>query len=415
MVVTFFVMLSAISPYAFTGIEIENNLPKPTTGPGMLPFGIFSTFMVVAAILVLIKKFRNSIGIERQQILFILLGISMMTGAIITTIFIPAILFGSNTFVSYMPVYTAFFLALTAYAIIRHGLFNIRLIATEVFSAAIALIFLIRVLSSNNLNDFVLNLILFIFLTIFGIMLVRGTLREIRELERLSEAKSTFVSIASHQLRSPLTAIKGFISMIKEGSGSEGDRAGWLEKAYISNERLIQLVNDLLNVSRIERGKIKYNFKDADIVNIMDEVVEEFYAAGGFNGTIEFKWKKPEVIVPELRVDAGKLRQVFVNLIDNAIRYTDQGWIGVRIVYLRDLKKVRIVVEDSGIGMSKEDIRGIFELFERGKGGQKASVGGMGIGLYFAKEIIKAHRGRIWAESDGVGKGSKFIVELPIA
>jgi len=361
----------------------------------------------------LLGKLKKSAGILRAQFVYVIMGssISSLVG-VLTNVILPW--HGNFNLFWVGPPFTIIMVVLFTYSIIKHHLLNVRVIATELFTALILMAVLVDVFLSSSPIEFAIRSGMFIIILIFGVFLIRGTLREIRELERLSEAKSTFVSIASHQLRAPLTAIKGFISMIKEGSGSEGDRAGWLDKAYISNERLIQLVNDLLNVSRIERGKIKYNFKDADIVNIIDEVVEEFYAADGFSRATEFKWKKPEVIVPELRVDAGKLRQVFINLIDNAIRYTNQGWIGVRVVYLGDLKKVRIVVQDTGIGMSKEDMRDIFELFERGAAGQKASVGGMGIGLYFAKEIIKAHRGRIWAESDGPGKGSKFIVELPV-
>ena len=382
-------------------------------GTAYFVYALFIASFFTYGVFILFQKFQKAFGVQRVQLRYVLIG-SLLTsaGGMATNLLLPW--FGVFDFFWLGPPLTIIMAVLFTYSIIKHHLLSVRVITTELFSALILIVVFIDVLFSESLLEFGARLSVFFIILIFSIFLIRGTLREIQELERLSEAKSTFVSIASHQLRAPLTAIKGFISMIKEGSGSEGDRAGWLEKAYISNERLIRLVNDLLNVSRIERGKIKYNFEDADIVNIIDGVVEEFYAADGFSKAIEFKWKKPEVIVPELRVDAGKLRQVFVNLIDNAIRYTNQGWIGVRVVYLRDLKKVRIVVEDSGIGMSKEDMRDIFELFERGRGGQKASVGGMGIGLYFAKEVIKAHRGRIWAESDGEGKGSKFIVELPM-
>lgn len=355
------------------------------------------------------KELQHIVKIQLKYVLFGI-GIAYLFGAIFNLL-LP--LLGNYKLVWLGPYFLILMAISVTYAIIKHHLLDVRLIATEIFSALIMIVFFVNLLSSDNFSEFILNLMLFVFVVIFSVLLIRGTLREIRELRRLSQAKSEFVSIASHQLRTPLTAIKGFISMIKEGSGTKENRKDWLNKAYISNERLIRIVNDLLNISRIERGKIKYAFKDTDLITLIDDVVEEFQVHIE-NKNVSLLWEKPEFPIPRVYADPEKLIQVFTNLIDNALKYTDKGRVSIKLTYLKDLKRIRIVVQDTGIGMSKDDLKNIFEIFSRGEGGQKFDTEGTGLGLYVAKEIVKAHRGRMWAESDGLDKGSKFIVELPV-
>lgn len=407
------VMIVNVSPFAFERVAIEDSSPRPIPGPGIMLFVVFGITMVGGSITLLIKKLKKATGIEKQQLRFILAGISAMMGAIIFTILIPVVFFGKNYFVQYSPVYTSFFLGVTAYAIVKHNLFNIRVIATELFSTLIALVFLIRVLSSNTVNEFLFNLLLFVILSVFGVLLVRGTIREIRELQRLSQAKSDFVSIVSHQLRTPLTTIKGFVSMMQEGKETDAERKDWLQKVYITNERLIRLVNDILNISRMEEGRIEYEFQDVDALDIIDGAVTEMKMPAQDKG-VALLWTKPDEAVPRVRADALKLRQVFLNLIDNGIKYTDvNGWVSVRLFHNKDLRKIDVIVQDTGMGLEKKEVRSLFERFSRVGAGQKTNAEGMGIGLYIARHIMEAHNGKIWAESEGRGMGSKFYVELP--
>lgn len=233
------------------------------------------------------------------------------------------------------------------------------------------------------------------------------------ELKRLDQAKSEFISIASHQLRTPLTTIKGYISMILEKSyGRMSAKIKKpLENINISNERLIKLVNDLLSVSRIEAGKIELDLAKVSIEKTIAEVIDEL-AIIAEKKKIYLKFKKAKKPLPEIKGDKDKIRQVIINLIDNAIRYTNQG--GITATCRVEKGKYRIEITDTGEGMTEEEISKLFESFSRGKAGPRFWTEGAGLGLYIAKKFVEMHQGRIWVESAGKNKGSTFYIELPI-
>ncbi|MFY9457467.1 MAG: ATP-binding protein [Candidatus Spechtbacterales bacterium] len=383
-----------------------------TFGPAYALYAAYIVSFFTAGIIILFKKLRNEKGLRRVQLRYVLIGIILSaTGATATNLFLPWV----NIFQPFWlgPPLTIIMVVLFAYSIIRHHLLNVRVVTTELFTALILVVISADTILSSSPDEFITRISIFVLILIFGIFLIRGTLREIRELERLSKAKSDFVSIVSHQLRTPLTATKGFISMIKEGSGSPENRTDWLNKAYLTNESMIRLVNDILNISRIERGKLQYNFKDTNIIAIIEGIISTVRLQAEQKG-IALNWEKPSEDIPPIRADAEKLEQVILNLIDNALHYTNKGHVNIRLIYLRELNRVRITILDTGIGMTREDMENLFSQFSQGAGGQRSNVEGMGLGLYVAASMIKAHNGRIWAESEGLQKGSRFYVELPV-
>jgi signal transduction histidine kinase len=232
-------------------------------------------------------------------------------------------------------------------------------------------------------------------------------------LKKLDQAKSEFISIASHQLRTPLTIIKGYISMMLEGSfGKIGPVSrDALNKVYDSNERLVYLVENLLNISRIESGSLKFNYETMHLEKVVESVVEELREAAKAKN-IQIEYDPPKKDLPLVKVDAEKIRQVLMNLIDNAIKYTSRG--KVKVVFRKKGDNLFFSVTDKGMGISSEDIPHLFRKFIRGQGAMLAHTEGTGLGLYVAKQMIDAHHGRIWVESQGAGKGSKFCFELPI-
>ena len=246
---------------------------------------------------------------------------------------------------------------------------------------------------------------------------VEKATKELKEayekLKNLDRAKSEFISIASHQLRTPLAAIKGYISMFLEGTyGKLSEKIKEpMENVYKSNERLIKLVNDLLNVSRIETGKIKLELQKTSIEDVISNIINELKIEAE-KKNIYLKWQEPKKPLPEILVDRDKIRQVILNLIDNAIRYTNKG--GIRIIYQTANKKCQIIIADTGEGMTIEEILHLFESFSRGGAGTQFYSEGAGLGLYVAKKFVEMHKGKIWAESPGKGKGSTFYIELPI-
>jgi|GEM_PF-221524 len=236
------------------------------------------------------------------------------------------------------------------------------------------------------------------------------------KLKELDKLKSEFLSLASHQIRNPLTAIKGYASLVLDGTYGEVSHAvrEAVDRMYQSTQSLVIIVSDFLDISRIEQGTMKYDFTSFDINKLAVQVVEEF---------------RPNILKAGLTIssvagsgdyfvnaDQGKIKQVIGNLIDNAIKYTPKGSIKVALSRhsLSDgtSGRVRVTVSDTGVGIDQEVIPQLFAKFTRDKDAFKTNVSGTGLGLYLAKQMMQAHHGKIWAESDGRGKGSRFIIEL---
>lgn len=233
------------------------------------------------------------------------------------------------------------------------------------------------------------------------------------ELRKLDNAKSEFISIASHQLRTPLTAIKGYISLILEGSYGETEpkMRDALNKVYLANERLIQLVEDLLNISRIESGRLEYKFDHHRMEDLVNELYDTFVLRAKERG-LAFSVKTPRKPLPPVEMDYSKMREVISNLIDNAIKYTKEG--NVTVIVEKHFNTVRVTVADTGIGVPKDLVSQLFEKFSRGKDTNRLHVEGTGLGLYVGRNLVAAHHGRMWVESAGSGRGSKFIVDIPL-
>ena len=232
-----------------------------------------------------------------------------------------------------------------------------------------------------------------------------------KKLKKLDAAKSEFISIASHQLRTPLTIIKGYISMMLEGAFGKlsQEELAPLEKVYESNERLIQLVENLLNISRIESGRLQFNFTTMQLEDIADSVTEEMAASAKKKG-LRLDYKQPSKLLPMVKIDEEKIRQVIINLIDNAIKYTKQGGITVKLEQTGN--NIQFCVSDTGMGISQEDLSNLFKKFSRGKGVSTVHTEGTGLGLYVSKMMIEAHQGKVWCESEGEGRGSRFCFKL---
>lgn len=315
--------------------------------------------------------------------------------------------------------------------IVRFKAFNIKILGVQALIACLVFLIgslLFYVQSSGGRVLICINLLLVLF---FGWQLIRSVKREVegkKELEilasklkransrlkKLDQAKTEFLSIASHQLRTPLTAIKGYLSLVDEGLYGEVSREvkEVLGKIHISNERLINLVEDLLNISRIETGRMQYNFGQYQVCeDIVGELKDSFDLRAKEKG-LTLTFNRPKVPVSKTKMDRNKIREVLSNIIDNAIKYTDNG--GVEMKVRESRGKIRISVTDTGIGIPKTEMPYLFKKFSRGKDTKRLNADGTGLGIYLAKKIIKDHDGKIYIRSEGKGKGSTFVIELPI-
>lgn len=232
---------------------------------------------------------------------------------------------------------------------------------------------------------------------------------KLKDLDRL---KTEFLSLATHQIRSPLTAIKGYASMVVEGDfGPINDKAKEaVDRIFQSSNNLAIVVEDFLNVSKIESGGMKYEKVDFDLGEVTEAVSKDMSMAAEKKG-LKLNYTK-DTGVHKVNGDKEKLRQVVLNLIDNSVKYTKTGTINVSVNTNGD--KVVFAVKDTGMGMTPEIKATLFQKFARGEGG-RVNTTGSGLGLYLAKEIAVAHGGRVWVESDGPNKGSTFSMELNIA
>ena len=227
----------------------------------------------------------------------------------------------------------------------------------------------------------------------------------------LDQLKDEFISIASHELNTPLAAVEGYLSMIlDEHMGKVDDKARlYLTRAYDSSKRLAELILDLLNVSRIEQGRIKMKFAKSNLYDLAESVMHELQVKVDAK-KLTLKLEGDRKKVPLTWCDPDRIREVIVNLVGNAIKYTEKG--GIRMRISEDAGRIRFEVIDTGRGISDEGKKKLFQKFSQ-VNRELDEQKGTGLGLYISKNFIELHKGRIWVESDE-GKGSDFIFELPL-
>jgi signal transduction histidine kinase len=231
------------------------------------------------------------------------------------------------------------------------------------------------------------------------------------QLMDLDKLKDEFVSLASHELRTPMTAIRGSLSTILEGYAGDLSKEAreFLTAASNENDRLLRLVNNLLNISRIEAGRFEFSVAPVSINQMIIEVVNNLQSsAKEKNLSLIFV---PNSSIPVINTDGDKIREVLINLIGNAVKFTHQG--GVTVSLEQKDGMIIASITDTGSGIALEDQEVLFKKFSQVRGSYAKTTGGTGLGLYICKIIIEGLKGKIWLEST-LGKGSTFYFSLPI-
>ena len=230
-----------------------------------------------------------------------------------------------------------------------------------------------------------------------------------RELN-IFKTKNEFISTAAHQLRTPLTAINWALETLVKESLSESQKQA-AETGLQAASHLLKIVNDLLDVSKIEEGRYGYNFEKSNLVDFVESAIKKSEETSVPAG-VKIYLKKPVELI-EADIDVQKMEIALLNLLDNAIRYNvKNGEITVSVEKLKDKPYAQVSVKDTGIGISKEDVKKIFIKFFRAENAVKTAPNGSGLGLYIVKNIIKRHGGDIWVESE-LNRGSIFYFTLP--
>lgn len=324
------------------------------------------------------------------------------------------------------------FIGFLSYIIVRYQAFRVQLVATSALVSGLVLLIAAQFIFVRTQGAVVLTALTLILAISFGILLIQSVRREIKQreqlevlttdlekanvrLKELDKAKSEFVSIASHQLRSPLTSIRGYASMLLEGSfGEFPDKAkDALDRIDTSAKNMVLAVEDYLNVSRIESGNMKYNLSDFNFKEEVEHVTDDVRATAMKKGLV-LLFRSDLDSQGVVNADVGKTVQIAHNLINNSIKYTEKGTI---TVFVRDdskKKRVYMDVIDTGVGMSQKTLDTIFEKFSRAEDANKTNKQGTGLGLFVALKMAQNMGGDITAHSEGEGKGSRFTLELPL-
>ena len=245
-----------------------------------------------------------------------------------------------------------------------------------------------------------------------------GTVRILHDISRektISRLKSEFISIVAHQLRTPLSAIKWTFRMIVDGDVPPpitDEQKQFLERGYDTNERMIKLVSDLLNVSRIEEGRFGYEFIPFSIEKVIDDLLPD-YKLRLEKKNLTFTYEKPSEKLPLIKMDPRKIRLALQNLLDNAVHYTPpRGTITLALQLDKKNDALRIRVQDTGVGIPRYQMPRLFTKFFRAENVMRMQTEGSGLGLYIVKNIVKRHGGDTEVESEE-GKGTTFTVILP--
>lgn len=412
-----------LTPLVFSDVKVvAGSPPIPTPAPGIALFALTAISLVIAGVVIMIKKTRSDNVRVRAQTKPLLYGFMLMFVLIIVFNFIFAVLFNISSFVPLGALFILPFIIFTFYAIAKHELLNIKIVATEVLTFVLVITAFVEVVLSSTFTEVIFRSGIFIALLVFGVLLIRSVMKEVEQREKLQvlteklkavdKQKDEFVSMAAHELRSPMTAIKGYISMVMEGdAGDISEKArGFLADANVINERLIRLVNNMLNVSRIEEGRMVYQIEEENLSSVVKAAFVQFKPETERKG-LKFELSIPSEIKDKVLVDPDRIHEVVANLISNAVKYTDKGSVTVRLTQ-PNASIVRFEVEDTGPGISSEEQGKLFQKFARAESAIGKTTG-TGLGLYICKLLMERFNGKIGLESEEK-KGSTFWFELPL-
>lgn len=424
--------LTLLTPLVFKGVSRVANSEVSTAlpGPGIPLFALTAVGLVLVGIVLMTRRAIRAGNETKHQFRYFLVGMIAMFVLIIGFNFVLPVAFQKTSFIPLGALFIFPFVAFTSYAITK-GLLNVKVFSTQILVFVLSIVSLVEIVLSTSIYILFFRIAVFFLVLFFGLFLIRSVLREVQqreELQKLStelknvngqllqldQAKSEFLSVASHQLRTPLTAIKGYASMFLSGDFgkiTDAQRQN-LQIIYDSAHRLAVLVSDLLDLSRIESGRMEFEFKAVNLCKIVESVIDEVSPKAAERKLYVY-FDNANRTCPDVRADQEKIRQVIINLIDNAIKYTLQGGVTIRLMQTVE-GQLQFSVTDTGIGVDPKEKDKLFEKFFRTQAANEVTREGTGLGIYVVKKIVAAHEGKIWFDSPGVNKGTTFYFTLPI-
>jgi len=400
-----------LTPFVFPKIAVVSaagSVSKTVVLPGIILFGAVVFFLIFGSFYSLIKKTLAAKPAEKPKLRLMLIGTVITFSLIILFNFIYPAAFLDVKYIPMGGLFLVPFIGFTAYAIFKHRLFNIKNIITAVLTFFLCLVTLVEVVFAPDLSQLLLRIVLFLLALMISIRLVKNTF----ELEAANEKKSEFMSFASHELRSPITAIKSYATLLLEGGMGKinPEVKDGVQKILVSANGAIALIAQYLNKAKMELGQFSYFILPFDLAKTVRAAVDNVQVNAEQRGIyVTAKLGANEVY--NVKADESKVREALGNILDNAIKFTKQG--GVLVTVTANKENVVLKVADTGSGITAEMMPLLFKKFSKEEA--QKNIVGSGLGLFLSKTFIDAMKGRIWAESEGENRGAQFYIELPKA
>lgn len=422
------VFILAPSSFHLSGFNIINCDAFGFEGPEynwyVIALGVLSMVWILGLIL---WKYRISPPEQRQKIALMGFGIELFLFLFYATVFLAGYLTSSG----FLPdsdiemfglLGMAVFMVYIGILMVRYNTFHSGLLAAQALVVALIVLIGAQLTFVRSTTNIVLTLIALTLTAIIGFILIRSVKTEIeqrkriealaQDLEKANKQQVTLIHFITHQIKGFVTKSRNIFSVIKEGDFGPVPESmrPLIEEGFNSDTKGVATIQGILNAANIKSGKVDYKKEPFDLKALIDEVTHDLTSNAD---------KKGLVLVVETgnapltyTGDREQLVNAFKNLIDNSIKYTPQG--EVRVSLSQEGKTVRFIVADTGVGITPDDMAHLFTEGGHGANSTKVNVESTGFGLYIVKNIIEAHGGKTWAESEGEGKGARFIVELPV-
>lgn len=496
LIVSIFAAFISLNHNFISDIIFTDNVLIVNYGSYYQLFLIPIIILLIILIILMFFNYKNSDKTSRQKIRSFFTGLIISAIIVFFTDVVSPLVFGhSMDYLSNFSFISSIILVgFTTYAIVKNELFDIRMILTETSVILVIFALIVQLILSQTTTDYVVNFIILILVVYGGYLIIKSVQNEIRQKEELQvlskqleqanahlkdldAMKTEFVSLASHELLTPVSAIEGYLSMILDEHLAKVDdpkAAQYLDRIYRSSRRLARLIADMLNISRIEEGRLLVEKKDVNLNELVSQTIDELkFKAEERKQKIVFEMSNEaqnpndkKDIANKLRdaspvaqhdnymtyADPDKIKEVIVNIIGNSIKYSkNPGTISISIEKastekvkeiwgkiedqvkdqpLDDQESIKasvdehyrqfvgdeqllIIVKDQGIGIPKDELTKLFKKFHRIGDYSTEESQGTGLGLYISRSLVELHHGRIWADSDGPGKGSTFTFSLP--
>ena len=418
------IFLLAHTSYNLLGFDFTNCDREAIEGPLTQYLYLLEFVLTFWALVIAVLGYRKiKDKIARRQLLAVSIGTLLFmflfsAGNVVVTYFLEFDWSYEQYKLFGMPIFVAFI----AYSIVRFKAFNAKLLGVQALVAglSIAVFSLLFVRTIDNVR--IIAGLTFFLVLVLGYSLVKSVKREIenrermqalaKDLEKANQQQIILIHFVTHQLKGFVTKSRNAFSMLLEGDFGQVPETmrPIVEEGFRSDTKGVDTIQEILNAANIKSGKVTYTKSPIDLKELVEGVVADLKPNADAKDLALSITADGEDFT--LQGDRMQLTNAVKNMIDNSIKYTPEGSVAISLA--RENDAVRLTISDTGVGISPEDMQVLFTEGGHGKESRKLNVESTGFGLYIVKNIIEAHQGKVWAESHGPGKGSRFIVELPL-